>query len=207
MTDAQRRALTELWPVYGWQPEEVPLSGLFSHDQSTWLEIGFGRGDALAHMSGVYPEKNFVGIEVHEPGVGRAMLSLEEFERTNVRVCREDAVEVLKQAIPDGSLERVLLFFPDPWHKKRHNKRRIVQTAFMALLHQKLAPGGVFHFATDWRDYAEWVLEIMEIAPGFRALQAGVDVHQRPDYRPETHFERRGLRLGHEIWDFLYQKI
>ena len=208
MTDSQERALDELWPKYGLDPaaEMLDLDTLFGRQAPRILEIGFGMGDALAEMAQAHPDTDYLGIEVHRPGVGRLLDRLERQGTNNVRVFCHDAVEILKQQIPDASLDRVLLFFPDPWHKKRHNKRRIVRPDFVQLIQRKLKPGGVFHMATDWQDYAEWMMEIMAGAEGF-ANQAGPGQYsEKPDYRPETKFERRGLRLGHGIWDLLFQR-
>jgi len=208
MTALQERALEQLWPKYGLEPGEVllDLDVLFGRSAPRVLEIGFGMGDSLVEMAAVHPENDYIGIEVHRPGVGRILSRVDEQSSNNVRVFCHDATEVLKKQIPDGSLDRVLLFFPDPWHKKRHNKRRIVQATFVEMVRSKLKPGGVFHMATDWQEYAEWMMALMNDAEGFENLAGGGLYSERPDYRPVTKFERRGHRLGHDIWDLLFKK-
>lgn len=208
MTASQERALAELWPKYGLKPGEelLDLDAVFGRSAPKVLEIGFGMGDALAEMALNHPEQDYLGIEVHRPGVGRLLARLEEQGCDNVRVFCHDAVEILQKQIPDNSLDRVLLFFPDPWHKKRHHKRRIVRSAFVQLIRAKLKPGGVFHLATDWEAYAEWMMEIMSAAEGFENLAGAGNYSEKPDYRPETKFERRGRRLGHGIRDLLFGK-
>jgi tRNA (guanine-N7-)-methyltransferase len=205
ITQSQQRALDNLLPRFG-----VPLEGLldldavFGRQAPRTLEIGFGNGASLAKMASVAPEQDFLGIEVHRPGVGHLLLEIERYRLGNVRVICADAVEILEQHIAPASLDRVLLFFPDPWPKTRHHKRRILQPAFVALIHDRLKPGGVFHMATDWQPYAEQMLEVMEVAPGFRNSAGRGEYAPKPEYRPETKFERRGLRLGHGVWDLVY---
>ncbi|MBI5462778.1 MAG: tRNA (guanosine(46)-N7)-methyltransferase TrmB [Gammaproteobacteria bacterium] len=205
ITQSQQRALDDLLPRFG-----VPLDGVLNFDEvfgrhaPRTLEIGFGNGASLAKMASLAPEQDFLGIEVHRPGVGHLLLELERYELGNVRVICADAVEILERHIALGSLDRVLLFFPDPWPKTRHHKRRILQPAFVTLIHDRLKPGGVFHMATDWQHYAEQMLEVMEAAPGFSNSAGRGQYAPKPDYRPETKFERRGLRLGHGVWDLVY---
>ena len=205
ITQSQQRALDNLLPRFG-----VPLEGLldldavFGRQAPRTLEIGFGNGASLAKMACVAPEQDFLGIEVHRPGVGHLLLEIERYMLGNVRVICADAVEILEQHIAAASLDRVLLFFPDPWPKTRHHKRRILQPAFVALIHDRLKPGGVFHMATDWQPYAEQMLGVMEVAPGFRNSAGRGEYAPKPEYRPETKFERRGLRLGHGVWDLVY---
>lgn len=205
ITQSQQRALDELLPRFG-----VPLDGmldldaLFGRSAPRTLEIGFGNGVSLAQMAAIAPEQDFLGIEVHRPGVGHLLLEIERHALNNVRVICADAVEILEKHIPPASLDRVLLFFPDPWPKTRHHKRRILQPAFVALIHSRLKPGGVFHMATDWQHYAEQMLEVMDAAPGFRNSAGRGAYSPKPDYRPETKFERRGLRLGHGVWDLVF---
>ncbi len=208
MTERQERALEQFWPDYGLEPadELLDLATVFGRSAPRVLEIGFGMGDALAEMAQAQPENDYLGIEVHRPGVGRLLANLEEQGSGNVRVFCHDAIEILQKQIPDQSLDRVLLFFPDPWHKKRHNKRRIVQLPFVELIRAKLKSGGVFHMATDWQDYAEWMMKVMNSAEGFENLAGTGQYSERPDYRPTTKFERRGHRLGHGIWDLLFKK-
>jgi tRNA (guanine-N7-)-methyltransferase len=208
MTDAQRRAFGRLWNLYGIDFD--PGAGLdpadvFARAQPVWLEIGFGNGDALADMAEAHPERNFIGVEVHRPGVGRLLLTLEARGIGNVRVIRADAVEVLR-ALPAASLTGVLLFFPDPWPKKKHHKRRILQPAFAALVARALAPGGLFHMATDWADYAAQMLEVMEAAADFENTTGPGRFAARPAWRPLTRFERRGERLGHPVHDLIYRR-
>lgn len=209
MTDLQERALNELWPTYGLEPgdELIDLDQLFARQAPKVLEIGFGMGDSLAEMAQAHPENDYLGIEVHRPGVGRLLSKLHEQGSNNVRVFCHDAIEILEKQIADKSLDRVLLFFPDPWHKKRHNKRRIVNNEFVAMIRTKLKPGGVFHMATDWEDYACWMMAVMNRAEGFNNLAGEGEYSERPDYRPVTKFEKRGHRLGHGIWDLLFQKL
>jgi len=169
LTPGQKLALEQLWPVYGIDYANAPLDlpAIFGRSAPVTLEIGFGDGDSLLQQAIQHPERDFLGIEVHRPGVGRLLSRCHEAGLSNLRVFNHDAVEVLKHQIPDQCLDCVQLFFPDPWHKKRHHKRRIVQPGFAALIRRKLRPGGVFHLATDWQNYAEHMLEIMESSPGF----------------------------------------
>ena len=171
------------------------------------LEIGFGTGSSLAEMAKNHPQNDYLGIEVHRPGVGNLLLQIEKEGITNIRVMCEDAVEVLEKNIPDQSLDAVYLFFADPWHKKKHHKRRIVQPNFVRLVNCKLKTGGIFHMATDWENYAEHMLEVMNRTEGFENTATSGDYRQRPDYRPLTKFEQRGRRLGHGVWDLIFKKI
>ena len=209
LTKGQQRALTELWPRFGVdnEPGLIDLPALFGRDNPKVLEIGFGNGKSLAEMAANFPDSDYLGIEVHRPGVGSLLLLVEEQELSNVRVICDDAVEVLKQRIADASLNRVQLFFPDPWHKKRHHKRRILQPEFAELIWQKLKPGGVFHLATDWEDYAEQMMAVMSAAPGYENQAGKGQFSPRPDSRPLTKFEQRGQRLGHGVWDLLFQRL
>ncbi len=205
LTDGQRRALEELWPRYGVDAEQrIDPPALFGREAPVWLEIGFGNGEALRHMAGQHPEIDFLGIEVHRPGVGRLMNALAEDGLTNVRVLRADAAEIVRERIPDAALDRVLVFFPDPWPKKRHHKRRLIQPAFLDALARVLRPGGQLHLATDWPDYAEHMRTVVDGHPAFE--HTGADEHQRPAYRPATHFEERGERKGHPVRDLLYRR-
>ncbi len=208
ITAGQRRALQDLWPRYGLEADSVlDMATIFGRRALCTLEIGFGNGDALATMAEQQPECDFIGIEVHRPGIGRLLQQLETCKLDNVRVMREDAVQVLKSCIPDNSLDRVLLFFPDPWHKKRHHKRRIVQAGFIELLARKIRRGGCLHMATDWEDYAVHMLEVMEQSPAFHNCAGTGNFSPRPDYRPVTKFEQRGQRLGHGVWDLVFQRV
>ena len=207
LTKGQERALQELWPVMGveFRDEMLDLTALFGREAPVVLEIGFGMGKSLVEMAAAAPEKNFIGIEVHRPGVGACLTSAQEAGITNLRLFCHDAVEVLGQMIPDQSIDTLQLFFPDPWHKSRHHKRRIVQPAFVQMLRPKLKIGGVFHMATDWEYYAEHMLEVMNAAEGFVNTVEG-DYAPRPDSRPLTKFEQRGHRLGHGVWDLLFAR-
>lgn len=209
MTEAQQRGYNELWSIYGLELAGgfIDPQAVFGNDAPVVAEVGFGMGDSLAQMAKAAPETNFIGIEVHRPGVGRLLHLAEEYELQNLRVYCDDAIEVLKQCIPAQSLQRLQLFFPDPWHKRRHNKRRIVRPEFMALVREKLLPAGVFHAATDWQDYAEFIVKLMADVPGYKNQAGNALYSAKPDYRPETKFERRGERLGHGVWDLLYERV
>lgn len=207
ITRSQQRALDELLPRFGLEPAGVlDLDGVFGRHAPRTLEIGFGNGASLAQMAAAAPEQDFLGIEVHRPGVGHLLLEIEQRALSNVRVICADAVEILRDHLAPGSLDRVLLFFPDPWPKKRHHKRRILQPEFVALIRDRLKPGGVFHMATDWQDYAEQMLEVMDAQPGFVNSAGRGHYAPKPDHRPETKFERRGLRLGHGVWDLVFAR-
>jgi len=210
LTKGQQRALDELFPVYGLAPaaeEIINFNGVFGNDHPVHLEIGFGNGKTLTHMAANNPGTNYVGIEVHRPGVGNALLQIEEQSLNNVRVICEDAVEVINQHIPDQSLSAIYIFFPDPWHKKRHHKRRIIQPSFVEQLRQKLQANGILHYATDWEDYAQHMMAVMQPVEGFTNLAGDGNFSERPDYRPITKFEQRGLRLGHGVWDLIFRKV
>lgn len=209
MTAAQERAWRELWPKYGFAPGETQLefSAIFGQDAPVTLEVGFGNGESLAALASANPGRHFLGIEVHRPGVGHLMLLCEAAELRNVRVLCDDAVEILQQRVPDGSLDEVLLYFPDPWPKKRHHKRRIVQPPFLALVARKLRQGGVLRMATDWQPYAEHMLASTASCMGLRNESVTNDYVSRPASRPLTRFEKRGQRLGHEVWDLALRRI
>ena len=205
LTKGQQHALETVWPIYGIErgDSQLDMIRLFGNSAPVTLEIGFGDGVSLASMAENAPEQNFIGIEVHRPGVGRLLHLIEEKGLKNVRVMDDDAVQIIKQRIPEKSLDRVQLFFPDPWHKKRHNKRRIVQPEFVSLIASRLKSGGIFHLATDWEPYAEHMAEVMEASSEFRSITDS-PFSPRPAERPTTKFEKRGLRLGHGVWDLLY---
>lgn len=210
MTPAQERAFAELWPRYGvdWRPGTLlDLPALFGNPRPVALEIGFGNGESLAQMAAAEPALNWLGVEVHGPGVGHLLLRIEALGLTNLRVLRHDAVELLAQGLGSGTLERVQLFFPDPWPKTRHHKRRILTPRFVALLGRVIGPGGTFHCATDWAPYAEQMRQVLE-APGSPFLNtAGAGCFaQRPPQRPLTRFERRGERLGHPVRDLVFRR-
>jgi len=206
LTTGQQRALDELFPRFGIEASHTPIdfATMYGREAPVILEIGFGNGDTLATIARNNPENNYLGIEVHRPGVGHLLMRIEEYGLSNVRVMCADAVEVLQRQIADGTLEAVYLFFPDPWHKKRHHKRRQVQPEWTQLIRRKLKIGGYLHMATDWQEYAEHMLTTLENAEGFTNQSARSDYIERPDYRPITKFEQRGTRLGHGVWDLMF---
>ncbi|MFG6667803.1 tRNA (guanosine(46)-N7)-methyltransferase TrmB [Halomonas sp. HNIBRBA4712] len=210
MTPAQTRGLEDVWPRLGLSLEDGPqdLYALFGRHAPCVVEIGFGMGNSLIEQAKNHPETDFIGIEVHAPGVGKLLDEADKLGLTNLRVYREDALRVLEECLPQGSIDTVQLFFPDPWPKKKHHKRRIVQPAFVELIRTRLAPNGTFHMATDWEAYAEWMAEVMEAAPGYENT-ADADTAPfvpRPSFRPLTKFEARGEKLGHGVWDLIYRK-
>jgi tRNA (guanine-N7-)-methyltransferase len=205
LTPSQRNALQSYWPRYGleFQPGMPTLPQGFGQLK---LEIGFGNGDALIHMAAADRDSLYLGIEVHEPGVGRCLNNIEQQQLRNVRLIKHDAVEVLEHMLDAAVVDRVLLFFPDPWHKKRHHKRRIVEQRFRDLLHRVLKPGGVFHAATDWQDYAESIAQQFLQDSRFENCGNAEAYIEAPVYRPQTRFEQRGIRLGHGVWDLVFVK-
>jgi len=208
LTPGQQRAMDLLFPKFGIAEGDRPLDldMVFGRHAPRILEIGFGNGESLAEIAKNHPDNDYIGIEVHRPGVGHLLMRIEEFGLTNVRVMCADAVEVLEKQLPDESLDALYLFFPDPWHKKRHHKRRQVQPEWAQLVRRKLKTGGLLHMATDWQNYAEHMLEILSAAEGFKNTSENGDYVPKPDYRPETKFERRGLKLGHGVWDLVFEK-
>ena len=208
MTVAQERAWRELWPRYGVETGHEPLDlrDVFGRDAPCTLEIGFGNGESLVALAAAHPKRDFLGLEVHRPGVGHLMLRAEELALANVRAICRDAVEVLQQCIATGALDEVLLYFPDPWPKKRHHKRRIVQPEFVALVADRLRTGGVLRMATDWQPYAEHMLEVASACALLRNESPDGGYVPRPDSRPVTRFERRGHRLGHGTWDLAFSR-
>ena len=208
LTPGQARAIERMWPTCGVDltDEELDFTALFGNDHPVVMEIGFGMGYALFEMAKAHPELNFMGVEVHPPGVGTLLRLVGEEGVENIRVCQADALDVLKNMTPNDGLSRVNLFFPDPWHKKKHHKRRIMNEAFINLVSQKLSCEGLFHMATDWEPYAEVMLEQMEVREDFNNV-AGQGSFSKERYgRVETKFERRGERLGHGVWDLVYAK-
>lgn len=205
-TTGQARAIETLGPKYllPYQPAPIDLPQVFGRAAPTVLEIGFGMGEATAHIAGWMPEKNFLCCEVHTPGVGALLKRIGDQGLANIRIVQHDAVEVLDHMLPPASLAGVHIFFPDPWHKARHNKRRLVQPHFVAKLLPRLQAGGYIHCATDWEPYAQQMLEVLAAQPGLENTAAGFA--PRPDYRPLTKFENRGLRLGHGVWDVVFRK-
>lgn len=208
MTRGQEMAFEHYWPEAGLTLEQglIDPVEVFGRRAPLVLEIGFGMGQSLATMAAAAPDTDFIGVEVHKPGVGRLLMTLGEQQLSNIRVYCDDAVEVLAKCMPDASLDRVQVYFPDPWHKKKHHKRRLIQPEFVQHLRRKLKPGGVLHLATDWENYAEHMLTVMSGAEGFRNLADAGGYSPRPDWRPLTKFEQRGQRLGHGVWDLLFTK-
>ena len=210
MTAGQTRALEDLWPKYGveFSAEPLSLDQLFGRAAPRTLEIGFGNGEHLAALATAHPGRDYFGIEVHRPGVGHLLLLAQTHELTNLRVSSHDAVEVLREQIAPESLDEVLVLFPDPWHKKRHHKRRLIQPPFVELIASRLRPGGVLKLATDWEEYAAQMLEVLGAAKTrFVNLSPGGDWMPRPDERAPTRFEKRGERLGHGVWDLAFRRI
>lgn len=209
LSSAQQRAIDTLWPTFGLDVNHTLLdfTQVFNREAPTIVEIGFGMGKSLAEMAQANPDKNYIGIDVHRPGIGALLKLIAEKELTNIRVFNHDAIEVLEQCIPKNSLAGVYLFFPDPWHKKRHHKRRILQPEFVQNIAQHLKIGGHFHMATDWENYAEQMMEVMSTAPNFRNTAGERAYTPRPEYRPLTKFEQRGQRLGHGVWDLIFERI
>ena len=209
LTEGQERAINEIFPHFGIALTEqtLDLDNIFQRNAPRILEIGFGNGKSLSEMAENNPEQDYIGIEVHRPGVGNLLSQIERRGLTNVRVMNEDAIDVLNKMIADESLDAVYLFFADPWHKTRHHKRRIVQEDFVQLLRKKLKDSGVFHMATDWEPYAKHMMRVMNNTQGYENT-AGKDQYlPRPEYRPLTKFEQRGQRLGHGVWDLIFKKV
>ena len=208
MTPSQERALKTLWPRYGLDHSDdcLDLNALFDRKAARVLEIGFGNGDTLVEAAADSPDADFLGLEVHEPGVGHCLLKAEAADLDNLRVVIHDAIEVLRTQIADAALDRINLYFPDPWPKKRHHKRRIVAPPFLDLAARKLCAAGTLHIATDWENYAEHIDETMAAYDGFRLLERREHSGDQPLERYTTKFETRGLRKGHRIWDWKYER-
>ncbi len=208
LTPGQERALATGWPRYGvdFTPNPLDFANLFGRHAETVLEIGFGNGEALLASASGDPGRNYLGIEVHRPGVGRLLLNAELAGLDNLRVLAHDAVEVLDHCIADRALCEVRLYFPDPWHKTRHHKRRLVQPPLVERIACKLVPGGLFHLATDWAPYAEHMFDVLEASPHFGNPLGPRAVAPRPPWRIETHFQKRGEKLGHAVFDLLYRR-
>ncbi len=209
LTKGQAKALALYWQTMGLNHADgmIDPQRVFTKAQPLVLEIGFGMGKSLVEMAKNSPDKNFIGIEVHRPGVGACIALAQEQDVDNLKVYEHDAIEILADCIPDSSLTKVQLFFPDPWHKKKHHKRRIVQAEFVETIRQKLKIGGIFHMATDWQNYAECMLDDMNNSSGFENLSPTGDYVPRPDDRPLTKFEHRGQRLGHGVWDLQFKRV
>ena len=207
LTKGQARALETGFPQFGvnYVPELLDLSAKFNRsDSKKILEIGFGMGETTAKIAQTLPNYDFLAAEVHTPGVGALLKLIEELALTNIRVIQHDVVEVLNHMLADASLDGVHIFFPDPWHKKRHHKRRLIQAGFVKLLCSKLKVGGYLHVATDWEEYAQWVLEVLNAEPLLQ--NTAKDYAQKPSYRPLTKFENRGIKLGHGVWDLVFTR-
>jgi len=208
MTTGQTLAYQSMMPLYGvgYKKQALDFKNLFGNSSPVSIEVGFGMGASLVEQAYRYPECNFLGIEVHRPGVGSLLVKVKELELTNVRVISHDAVEVLSDMIADSSIELLQLFFPDPWHKRKHHKRRIVNSEFVQLLHKKIKNGGHFHMATDWQDYAKHMLSVMQASQGWKNCSETNDYIPRPDDRPITKFQKRGEGLGHGNWDLMFMR-
>ncbi len=208
LTAGQQRALELLWPRFGVASgaSMVDLAVIFGRVAPVTLEIGFGNGETLAKQAEQQPERDFIGVEVHRPGVGHLLGEIDRRGLSNVRIFNHDAVEVLERCVPPASLDTVQIFFPDPWHKKRHHKRRLIQQDFMRLLASRLSTGGVVHLATDWDDYAVHIQAVLDGMQDLFVPEGSQPVPERPGHRLATRFERRGERLGHRVSDFLYRR-
>ncbi|MET1256871.1 tRNA (guanosine(46)-N7)-methyltransferase TrmB [Aliikangiella maris] len=208
MTAGQTLAYESMMPDYGitYSQQVLNLTELFGNSNPVTLEIGFGMGASLAEQAANYPHFNFIGIEVHRPGVGSLLARMKERELTNIRVISHDAIDVLQHMIPLNSLSKLQLFFPDPWHKTRHHKRRIVKDEFVTQVRNKLLSGGILHMATDWENYAQHMLKVMQQVSGWENLSSTNDFVPKPEDRPVTKFQQRGERLGHGVWDLMFKK-
>ena len=207
LTPGQQQAIDHHWDTFCLDPKlDYDFTQVFGREAPLFLEIGFGNGDSLAKMAAANPDKDYIGIEVHKPGVGHLLILLNEQNISNVRIYCHDAIDILEHKLPDHSLAGLHLFFPDPWHKKKHHKRRIVRPSFVELLNKKLKTGGYFHAATDWQDYAESMLAVLSADAGLSNTSPTQDYCPCPEYRPLTKFEQRGIRLGHGVWDLIFTK-
>ncbi|PSF12318.1 tRNA (guanosine(46)-N7)-methyltransferase TrmB [Marinobacter fuscus] len=208
MTEGQKKAYERSWPKFGLSRDDgmIDPREVFGRDSMLNLEIGFGMGKSLAEMAEAAPEQDFIGVEVHLPGVGALLKEVEDRGLENVRVYSIDANDVIDLCLPDACLDRVMVFFPDPWHKKKHHKRRLIQAEFVQRIRHKLRVGGILHLATDWENYAEHMLEVMVESEGFANTQEQGGYSPRPDDRPFTKFEKRGENLGHGVWDMLFYR-
>ena len=209
MTEAQRKAFEVSWPVYGLKLADgaIDTDVIFGRTGQKVLEIGFGMGTSLIEMAVASPNTDFIGVEVHPPGVGTLMNSARIEDLSNLRVYLADANDVLEECFATQSIDRLQLYFPDPWHKKKHNKRRIVKSTFVQQVRAKLRSGGILHMATDWQHYAEQMMETLSEAEGFENCAGAGQYSERPSYRPITKFEKRGEKLGHGVWDLVFKKI
>lgn len=209
MTTSQQRALDELWPEFGveYSPQRLDFEQVFARSAAIVLEIGFGNGDSLVQLASADESSDFLGIEVHDPGIGHCMIAARAAGVENLRIIAHDAIEVLGQQIAPASLARINLYFPDPWPKKRHHKRRIVQPSFLELCASRLKTGASLHVATDWANYAQHIDEVLDDSPWFDCAERREHDGDQPLSRPATKFERRGLKKGHRIWDWRFSKI
>ncbi len=211
MTRTQQKAWDMLWPIFGLSATategEYDLDALFGRSADKILEIGFGDGHSLVEMARLAPDKDFIGIEVYRTGVGSLLVAIDKYQLTNIRIICADAQEILAQKIPDNSLAALQLYFADPWPKTRHHKRRLVQPEFVALVARKLKKEGIFHLATDWMDYAYHMMSVLTLASNFRNVAQQGEFIPRPDFRPLTKYEQRGLELGHQTWDLMFKLV
>ena len=209
LTEGQKRALDELWPLYGIDEDknQLDLKILFGNDHPVIMEIGFGNGDATWQMAQAHPEENYLGVEVHQPGVGRLLLNMKRHGIVNIRIANDDAVEFLRERVPDESLNGVRIYFPDPWPKKRHHKRRLIQSSFIELLASRMCKGALIHLATDWEPYAQHMLAVLKSSHDFENVSASGYFCHQPKWRPETKYEKRGEGLGHQVRDLLFVRI
>jgi len=207
-TDAQKRAFDLHWPSLGLDYTGAPrdFDAAFGRRAPRVLEVGFGNGEQLLFAAGREPERDFIGVEVHGPGIGRLLNAAAQAGLRNLRVYQHDAVDVLQHEVAPASLDEVRIYFPDPWHKKRHNKRRLVQPGFVGLLCDRLRPGGLLHLATDWENYAQHLWDVLDAEPRLHGRAGARGFVPRPQWRRQTHFETRGLKLGHGVWDLLYDR-
>ncbi len=204
MTTGQKKAVEELMPIYAFVPDKsINFKQLFGNSNPVWLDVGFGNGESIIHAARKYPDVNFLGIEVHLPGIGHLLMGIKEHGLNNVRIIRNDAVDVLDLFIDDSSLAAVHVYFPDPWHKKRHHKRRIINQAFLDLIKTKLIAGGRLHYASDWEPYALEVQELFAQNPWLSNQETDNGFAPRPEWRPITKFERRGQKLEHGTYDLI----
>jgi tRNA (guanine-N7-)-methyltransferase len=209
LTEGQKRALNEFWPHFGIEKGHslLDFKTLFGNDAPVIMEIGFGNGDATWQMAQANSAENYLGVEVHQPGVGRLLLKMKQHGIRNIRIANEDVVEFLRERVPEESLDGVRIYFPDPWPKKRHHKRRLIQPPLIDLLASRMRPGALLHLATDWEPYAEHMLEVMRLSDRFVNLSPSGDFCEQPHWRPQTKYEKRGERLGHQVRDLLFKRI
>jgi len=209
LTEGQKRALDQFWPRFGIEKGEslLDFKSLFGNDAPVIMEIGFGNGDATWQMAQACPAENYLGVEVHQPGVGHLLLKMEQQGIVNIRIANDDAVEFLRNRVPKESLDGARIYFPDPWPKKRHHKRRLIQPSLIELLASRMSPGALLHLATDWEPYAEHMLQVMRSSQGFVNLSPSGNYCDKPEWRPQTKYEKRGERLGHQVRDLLFKRI